>query len=595
LASRGFGILNTVVNRISREPLGLAEYIKARKALEPAVAAGTMLPEEAMIQAAAQASRESIKYIHNIQDRTQFDQLIRNWVPFFFAQEQAYRRMGRLLAADPGAFRRYMLAIQSTHDVVAQAQDSQGNQYFAFPGSGFLDHLTVSAFGLMGMPTASLNPTGFGGTLSAANVVFPGANGVRPDVSPVVTLAAQQVYHLFEEFGQKYAAFKPVSTAVQGGIFDAVGTQNMSQSIIQQVIPNTTVYRAIETMGGNDTSFTSAMLMTIQNLAYRQNVAMRKWEADGQKGPMPQIIPPPDADPQALQTFIARVKNQTRVVYGMRAIIGALSPVSADVMVSDFGLNAKLQADITSQKSVSLGFQKFLHDNPDATPYVVSKSTTATGAKLPDTQGALDWITQNQSLINQYQFGGMWLMPRLTDTKYSAQAYLEEIANGLRQRRSPDQFLNAIYAENGDQIYYNALAQHEAALQGGGDKSQEYAKWGAYMQQLQASQPIWWSQFNNGQRATDAVRSINELNDIYNKNLEPNTQQSADVGSLLTAFQQAEQSYMQAGTQSNYSTAQRQIKDQWIQYCNNLAAQNPNLDSIISSVFRDALTYYNQT
>lgn len=596
LSSIGYQrVLNPVVNVLSRQPLAFAEFSKRMDTYQHLVDQGLMLPEEVVIKAASEATIDAIRYVHNIQDRTQLDQLLRNWVPFFFAQEQAYRRMGRLLVEDPGAFRRYMLAIQSTHNIVAQTQDGQGNRYFAFPGAGFLDHLTVGMFGMLGMPTASINPTGFGGTLSAANVVFPGANGVRPDISPVVTLAAQQVYHFFDEFGMKYENFQPIANVAKGAIFDAAGAQNMSQSIVQQLVPNTTLYRAIETASGNDTSFTSAFLMTLQNLAYRQNVAMREWYAGGQKGPMPEIIPPPNADPGQLQAFLARVKNQTRVVFGMRAVLGALSPVSADVMVDDFGLNAKLQADIKSTGSVSLGFQKFLHDNPDATPYVVSKSETATGAKLPDTQAALDWVTQNQKLLSQYQFGGMWLMPRLTDTKYSAQAYLEEIANGLRARRTPAEFLNALYAENGDQIYYNALASHEAALHGGADPSQEYARWDSYMQMLQAQQPIWWSQFNSGQRQSDAQRSINELSAIYASNAQPNTPQSQDVGELLAAYQSTEQQYMQAGTQTNYSAAQRVIRDQWIAYCNQLAQQKPNLQSIISSVFRNALTYTNIT
>jgi len=366
---------------------------------------------------------------------------------------------------------------------------------------------------------------------------------------------------------------------------------------MQQIIPNTTAYRLVEAAGASDVSFNSAMMLTIQNLAYQQNVAMEKWYANGQKGPMPQIIPPPNADPHVRMEFLAKVKSQTRAIYFMRALLGAVSPVSADVTVGDFGLNAKLQADITATGSVAAGFQKFLHDNPNATPYVVSHSQTSTGASLPDTQQALDWVQNNvlKGPLSQYQYGAMWLMPRPTSDKYSAQAYLEEIANGLRTRDTPQQFLDAVYAENGDQIYYNALAQHEAALQSGANPSQEYAKWGAFVQHLQATQPIWWEQFNNGKRQADAIQSINELQEIYNKGLAPKTTQAASVGALLQQFQAYEQEYMSAGTQSNYSSAQKQIRDAWVQYCNGVKQSNPELDSVISSVFRDALTWYNQT
>ncbi len=603
LSSIGYErVLNPTVNFLSRQPLAYAEFSKRMDLYQHLEDTGVMLHEERVIRAAGEATVDAIRYIHNIQDRTQLDQLLRNWVPFFFAQEQAYRRAGRFLAEDPGAFRRYQLGIAAVHDMVTKQQDQQGNQVFAFPGAGWLDRSVVGALGIMGMQTASLNPTGFGGTLSAANVVFPVANGVRPDLSPVVTLGAHAVHDAFEEFGRSYATFEPVISRVDGALTAAVGSQAMSQNVLQQLIPNTTAYRAVETLAANDTAFTSAFLMTLQNLAYQQNVAMQKWVAGGQKGPMPDIIPPPNADPNAIQAFLSKVKNQTRIVFMMRAIIGAVSPVSADVTVDDFGLNAKLQADIKGAKSVALGFQKFLHDNPNATPYVVSKSTTATGSSLPDTQAALDWIAQHKitdpnSTLGKYQYGAMWLMPRPTDAKYSAQAYLNEIADGLRVRDTPEQYLKALYTENGNQTYYAALNIHEQAVQAAtgnsGALSQEYAKWGAYMQTLQKQQPIWWAAYNGGTRQSDAQRSINELQDIFAKGLAPAGQQSDDIGSLLADYQNAEQAYMQAGTLPNYSSAQKKIRDQWIIYVNQLAQDKPNLAGIISSVFREALTYTN--
>ena len=593
------GILNPTIKALSRQGIAYAEFRKEYIAGLGAVAKGTMTYDEMVPKALAQADINALRFVHNVNDRTVLDQMMRNWVPFFFAQEQAYRRMGRLLAEDPAAFRRYELMLQSAHNIVSKQVDGSGNQYFALPGAGFLDSQTTRAFGLIGVPLANLNPTGFGGTLSAASVVFPAANGVRPDFSPVVTISAQAVRNIFEEWGAKYSTFKPVVNVVQGGLNEALGSENMQESILQQVIPNTTAYRFIEAAEGNDTSFNSAMMLTMQSLAYSQNVAMEKWRNEGSKGPEPDIIPPPDASPEQLQAFLSKVKNQTRIVFLQRAILGAVSPVSADVTVNDFGLNAKLQADINSSKSVDAGFQKFLLANPNATPYTTAESTTATGKSLPDTQGALDWIESNSSLLNKYQYGGMWLMPNLKDNTYSSSAYYNEIADGLRQRLAPSAYLNALYTANGDQTYYTALAEHEAIIAGAGSgsaaESQEYARWDAYMQHLQATQPIWWASYNSGTRQSDAQQSINQLTEIYAKGLEPKTQQSEDVGNLLTAFQSAESQYVQAGTQSNYSTAQKQISDSWINYCDQLALQEPQLASVISSVFRDGLVYMNQT
>jgi hypothetical protein len=589
-------VLTPIINYLSRQPLTYAEYSQRYDDLEHLEKAGILTHEQVVNKAAAEATIHGIRFVHNLQDRTVLDQMVRNWVPFWFAQEQAYRRAGRLLVEDPGAFRRYMLEVQSAHDIVSKQQDSNGNQYFAIPGAGFLDHLTVGALGSVGVPTASINPTGFGGTLTSASVVFPAADGVRPDISPVVTIPAQSMYSMFEEFGQKYADFKPVSTAAAGALNDVVGSQNMQEGVLQQVIPNETAFRFIEAAAGNDTSFNSALMMTMQSLAYQQNVAVHKWDQDGRKGPMPDIVPPANASPEQLQGFISKLKSQTRIVFLMKAILGAVSPVGADVTVNDFGLNEDLQNDINSTKSVTAGFQKFLLAHPEATPYTVAKSTVATGGTLPDTAGALAWIENNKSLLNQYQYGGMWLMPNITNDTYSSTAYYEEIASGLRVRDTPQQYLNALYTAAGDQTYYAALTQHENILSGLPAGSQaantEYARWSAYMQQLQKQQPIWWASYNSGQRQSDAQRSINELTELYAQGTAPATKtaQGRAVGALLSAFQQAEASYVQAGTQEDYSTAQKQVVAQWQSYVDALAQQEPQLASVVASVFRDGLS-----
>ena len=71
----------------------------------------------------------------------------------------------------------------------------------------------------------------------------------------------------------------------------------------QLVIPNTAAYRVQEATFGNDTSFTSTMMTTIQSLAYQQNMAMKKWNDDGRKGAMPGIGPPANATPEQLSLF----------------------------------------------------------------------------------------------------------------------------------------------------------------------------------------------------------------------------------------------------------------------------------------------------
>jgi hypothetical protein len=73
--------------------------------LKPLVESGDLLADDARQIAQVRAVNGVLPFIHNTLERSQFSQLARNFMPFWFAQEQSYKRFGRILADDPGAFR----------------------------------------------------------------------------------------------------------------------------------------------------------------------------------------------------------------------------------------------------------------------------------------------------------------------------------------------------------------------------------------------------------------------------------------------------------------------------------------------------------
>ena len=105
-------------------------------------------------------TQHGVRFVHNLTDRTQWTTTLRNWAPFFFAQEQAYRRMGRFLVEDPWGFRRYQMAISA---VAERRQyllaDGNGNQYPTFPGSGWFGKGVAQAMGLHGLLVGTVPPS----------------------------------------------------------------------------------------------------------------------------------------------------------------------------------------------------------------------------------------------------------------------------------------------------------------------------------------------------------------------------------------------------------------------------------------------------
>ena len=106
----------------------------------------------------------------------------------------------------------------------------------------------------------------------------------------------------------------------------------------------------------NERSFNSTAMQVLQTLDYENK------------------IPPPTAGPWAFQAFLDRWRSQTAIMYGAKAIVGALTPVSPELQVQNWGLPTELQNDINKAGSLNKGVSLFLAKHPDAQPFTVWQS-----------------------------------------------------------------------------------------------------------------------------------------------------------------------------------------------------------------------------
>ena len=332
------------------------------------------------------------------------------------------------------------------------------------------------------------------------------------------------------------------------------------------------------------------MMQTMQALDYEQRQAMQTWLAGGRKGPMPDIIPPNNASTAQKQAFVDRVKNQTRIMFITRALLGFVSPLAPEVAVKNWNLPSELSADIQKAGSVSKGMQEFLAKNPDATPYTVFQSKSVSGASIPDSAQAQAWIDTNRGLIDRFPYATPWLIPRLNDTKYDPAVYDEQLAMGLRTKDTPQEFLDQLYVAAGNESYYAALAIHEKNLASGAvNKSQEYTDWDNYLNQLEAAAPTWAASYLSGDRTVQAQQAIAQLRQIQQEGLTPDNPQAKMVMGLLAGYDTAEAEYNQASASSNYSSQEAKVKDSWRAYLEGVKANYPALTTVIDTVFIDSL------
>lgn len=586
IADVGFRkVLNPMVNFMSRQPIAFTEFKKQYAMLEKAVDSGVMNEDEAWVTAMNRTAYNVTRNVHNLTDRTQWTTTFRNWAPFYFAQEQAYRRMGRLLAEDPAAFRKYQLMISNMHNVGQVFTGPNGNGYLVVPGTGFLTAGVANVLSAIGAPVEGASPVGMGWNLSSSSVIFPLSDGVRVNLGPVVAIPVSAINSMFPE------TLSPQLKADMTVATNAILGPTANESILTQMIPNTIVQRLVTAAEPtwNSRSFNSTMMQVLVTMDYNHQL------------PDPTLAV---TDPMAMQSFLDRVRNQTRIMYVMKALVGAFTPVSPELTNPEYNIfNAAVAYDIKQTGSVSKGIQEFLANNPDASPFTVFQSYSPTGS-VPASVQAEQWIIDNRSMLRKYPAAGLMMMPMNIDSTYNANVYNEQIAQGLRQKYTPGDtsnndlsgYIAQLYANAGNAIVLGKwMPQYEAQiknLSGSAKYAAETAFWGngqpgntpanGTLGNYAMKNPVWWDQWQKDMSGQKRGAALTEMRSLLNSPDAPKTQIADNTRNLIKGYD----NYMtQLQNASGFTSEQTQITDAWKQFLYSVVANDPTMTNVVTGLF----------
>lgn len=569
-------VFSPMIDYASREPmyhnLAWKEYNGGLKA---AVDEGLMAPHEARMIAQQRASFNMSKLVHNLSERTYLSEGTRNWAPFFFAETQSWRRMGQLLVDDPGAFRRFQLASSMLSDIGNPQKGEDGSSHLVFPGEGFLAQGAMALANKLGIPMAGAIPVAFTGTVQSLGPVFPLADVQMPS-GPMVSFAVKALATMFPEL-------TPVGEHI-------VGSAGMQQSFMDMIIPNSTLRGLYHTFtGDHNRAFMNAQLYVIQDMARQQQAEELSAAKEGREAK--HIIPADDASAIDKQEFMNKVKNQTRIVMGVRAILATFNPTATNAEIGKSQLRDEVRADI-KKMGMAQGLQEFLTRHPDASPYTVFTSEANVQAPLSASSEVGTWLQGNLDTLKGFAYGGAWLIPQAKNN-FDQGVYNEQLAMSLRQRKAPDQFFKDIQIASSNNQYYALKDQYDAAVKAvGGDKVKKAAidrKWSAMKASFGAQNPVWFEDFQSPERRIMRDNTIADFRRMLGTpGAVPPSPQLDGIRELMTSYDQFVEASMPGRQDYMATVARASAERRWDTYLDGLRKTRPELEPLILKIFKGA-------
>ena len=566
----GFGkVVDPIVNNLSRQPLYFNHVKQQLGFLKNAVDNNFINEEEALRISMTRGAYAMVPQIHNTALRTQFSVLARNYLPFYFAQEQAMRRAGSLILSNPAAFRQYQLVTQGVNDPAFVEKDASGQKRVTIPIVGELGASFLNAASALGLPVVGGLPVNASGSIESLKTVLP--ETTMPGTSPFVSVLAN--------------ALGALDPSLDREIKKVVGGAGFSKSLFDQLMPNSvarTVFHAIDAKE-TESTFLNAEIAALAAASLHNQ------------------IPDANASPLEKQAFLDRIKNNAKSIMIMKAILGTMSPLAPQVTQEDLGLRKEFY-DLLKQKSPVTGkpltypeaLQEFVKNHgTGAISYTIARTEGAVkGATTPYTDQAINWIEGNKGLLyGKNAVGAAFLIPQNPSGAGDAQAIHDEVIKmNLRSTRTPEDFLKAYYVAAGNNYIADQRKTHDKAMEDlkarGLSQQAERAAWNDYVQAYGQMNPLWYDDYTSPDRKHIAQMAFADLSEILK---DPNSVHSkTEQGKLIRGLINDWITHNQAMTiyrSSRNANGTSAESDNWNKYLDKMVNDHPILNTVVNTVF----------
>jgi hypothetical protein len=552
------------------------------------------------------ALKLTLPFIHNPEIRSQIEVIGRNIAPFMFAQEQFYKRWARTAAFSPWAFRQAQLINQGVyHSGFTHTDPATGQQYFVYPGASIVQNVIARSLGVFGYQAFLPVEANLRGQVKMAS---PGLERLGlPNLGPAVVVPLKVISSMFPE--------------VRGPAQAIEGQQAASGSYISSLVPTTVsrIWQDFTSTPNNSAQFASAAMQAIQYLEASGHgigeVAVNNLGGYNGIGhpPTSDQVKPGDYvtdtaghvwvvqgdgqwrrnDPAALDAYMQRVKNWTRVFLITRTIFGFNAPASPENLFDPAHVNEDFQA-LLKELPYNEAVATFMKLHPDASAYTVFQTKNQAGAPLPATTAAMGFMDANQPFFSDHPLAGAFFIPTADSSgKYDQQAYRQQLQEQLRVRRTPTEFWQEIAYTNAATPYFNGENLKNQMLNQSGNRNLIDQRWTAESQEFMRANPLFAQQLADTGGAYNRANIESDLGAALNDPRLPETPQTEDVRQLFNAwvlYQSMTAPYANANGGTMSSNQRYALELQFAREATQFVGQHPDALPVFQRLMQPALS-----
>lgn len=349
-------------------------------------------------------------------------------VPYLYAEEQFLRRVARGLYETPHMLRKGQLTMNGLRNIGVIREDAYGNELFVIPGSELLMGRVADVAELLtGNPAWQVldQPLAM-----RTDFVLPGWNNAqsRWGWGPIVGLSVDQLTTRYPEYEFR--------------------TDDPGRPWWSHIVPGPAsgAYRAFMQQG-DPTQVASAQIAAISYL-----------EANGHGLP-------DNATASQKEDYQENVRQVARSIGIIRYVTGQVGFSAAAPIDTESLMRKEFTDLLATGLDYGEAMDRWIEQyGPEAMVYTVFGTTNETGAPLfnTTTDDALQFMFDNEDLVRDRPEAMAWLLPQ-GDSKssFDRRAYNEQLALGLRTRKSPQEMVDAVRVKQAAEEYWEAKGNYE--------------------------------------------------------------------------------------------------------------------------------------